>query len=212
MANLKSKVYENLRFRIITNDLKPGDKLNEKDLVKHYGLGRTPLREILLQLQSENLLQIIPRIGIIVTPIDIQQIKDIIEIRRELEGLAGELAVERITDEQLDELDAIYTKLNKTLTSEKKDFEKLTQYDLAFHDKVYEATHNKVLRSTLLSLSRTTSRLWYHIAFQNNNLSYQFEDLGTILEHLKNHDTANARSALRNHLDRFVNKMKYHLF
>ncbi|SDP83273.1 GntR family transcriptional regulator [Desulforhopalus singaporensis] len=214
MANPKSKdkVYENLQYRIITNSLKPGDMLNEKDLVEHYKIGRTPLREVLLQLQTENLLQIIPRVGIIVAQIDIQEIKDIIEMRRELEGLAGQLAAERVTGEQLEELKKIYQKLKKYLASENQDIEKLAQYDQNFHDKLYEATQNKTLKSTLLSLNRTTSRFWYHIAFQNSDLSYQFEDLETILEYVENRDATNARKALRNHLDRVVTKMKNYLF
>ncbi|SDP64252.1 GntR family transcriptional regulator [Desulforhopalus singaporensis] len=214
MANPKpkDKVYENLQYRIITNSLKPGDMLNEKDLVEHYRIGRTPLREVLLQLQTENLLQIIPRVGIIVAQIDIQQIKDIIEMRRELEGLAGQMAAERVTGEQLEELKNIYQKLKKCLASENQDVEKLAQYDQNFHHKLYEATQNKTLKSTLLSLNRTTSRFWYHIAYQNNDLSYQFEDLETILEYVEKRDATNARKALTNHLDRVVTKMKNHLF
>jgi DNA-binding GntR family transcriptional regulator len=72
MATLKEQVYQHVKYRIITQDLKPGQQLNEKDLMKRYAIGRTPLREILIDLQHDGLIQRFPRSGTIVAPMDLE--------------------------------------------------------------------------------------------------------------------------------------------
>ena len=88
---LKKKVYEDIRYRIITQDLPPGELLKEKELMTYYGIGRSPLRDIFIELQREGLIRRIPRAGTWVAPLDMNFVKQIAEVRIALEGLAGEL-------------------------------------------------------------------------------------------------------------------------
>ena len=104
MTSKKDETYKNLRYRIITHELKPMESLNDKILMDHYDIGRTPLREVMLQLQRDGLIQRFSRSGTVVSPVDIHIYKQTIEIRMVLEGLAGELAAERISEEQLEAL------------------------------------------------------------------------------------------------------------
>ena len=78
MRQLKVEAYQNIRFRIITHDLRPGELLNEKNLMKEYQIGRSPLREILIELQRDGLIQRFPRSGTLVTPIDLHLFKQVI--------------------------------------------------------------------------------------------------------------------------------------
>ena len=59
----KEEAYEELRVRIVTNGVAPGEILNEKDLMAELAIGRSPLREILFRLQEENLIKPLPRLG-----------------------------------------------------------------------------------------------------------------------------------------------------
>ena len=104
---LKEEAYEELRVLIVTNGVAPGDILNEKDLMARLSIGRSPLREILFRLQEENLIKPLPRLGYMVTTVDIFEVRELVELRRELEGYAGFLAAQRITNEQLEDLRTI---------------------------------------------------------------------------------------------------------
>ena len=87
--NDKEKTYYAIREGIITTRIKPGERLKEKELMDAYGIGRTPLREITFQLRQEGLIEIIPQVGTHVTQIEIQEIRNVIEVRRWMEQLVG---------------------------------------------------------------------------------------------------------------------------
>ena len=89
---LNKNIYEHLRYRIITNELVAGQQLYEKELMQAYQIGRTPLREIFQELQRNGLIEIIPKLGTRVVTLDLRTLRETIQLRRELEGLAAELA------------------------------------------------------------------------------------------------------------------------
>jgi len=103
----KNEVYEAIRFQIISNVIQPGKIFNEKDLMEQFGIGRTPLRDVLLKLEEEALIRRLPRHGHMVMPVDVSEVRELVELRRELEGFAGSLAAERISQTQLQEMRAI---------------------------------------------------------------------------------------------------------
>jgi DNA-binding GntR family transcriptional regulator len=82
----KNEVYEEMRFQIISNAIQPGKILNEKDLMEQFGIGRTPLRDVLLKLETEELINALPRHGHMVMPMDVSEVRELVELRRELEG------------------------------------------------------------------------------------------------------------------------------
>lgn len=92
MQNVKYKpmanqAYEYLFNKIITCEYLPGQELNEKQLLEVTGLGRTPLREALLALQKEGLIEIFPRKGMRIPPFTEKQIKDLYQTRKLIEPL-----------------------------------------------------------------------------------------------------------------------------
>ena len=94
---LKDSVYNAIRTRIITQDLPPGSRINEKQFMDEYGIGKTPLREVFFRLQYDGLIRRFPRSGTIVAPLDFGELRDAAEIRLALEGLVGDLAAKLIT-------------------------------------------------------------------------------------------------------------------
>ena len=97
----RDEFYTAFKHDIITSKLKPGELLKEKQIMQDYGIGRLPMREIMVRLQQENLIETIPRMGTVVTRLDIKHMRDVVELRLELECVVAKLAAERITDEQL---------------------------------------------------------------------------------------------------------------
>lgn len=98
----RDEFYTAFKHDIITSKLKPGELLKEKQIMQDYGIGRLPMREIMVRLQQENLIETIPRMGTVVTRLDIKHMRDVVELRLELECVVAKLAAERITDEQLE--------------------------------------------------------------------------------------------------------------
>lgn len=93
----RDEFYTAFKHDIITSKLKPGELLKEKQIMQDYGIGRLPMREIMVRLQQENLIETIPRMGTVVTRLDIKHMRDVVELRLELECVVAKLAAERIT-------------------------------------------------------------------------------------------------------------------
>lgn len=89
---------------IVTLELPPGSVWSEADLSARLGIGRTPVREALQRLESEHLVEIVPRFGARVTQIDVMQQLLLVEMRRELERLVAVSAARRSTAEERREL------------------------------------------------------------------------------------------------------------
>ena len=144
---LRSRVFSELEQNIITGKYKPGMALNEKQLCEQLGVSRTPLREALSQLELEGLVESTPNKGAVVLGVSPQDIADIYTIKLELEGLAAFLAAERITTEELTELEET---VNMTeFYMGKGDVNKVVELDSRFHDIICKASKNRPLRSMM---------------------------------------------------------------
>ena len=207
MISKKDETYKDLRYRIITHDLKPMEPLNEKTLMDHYGLGRTPMREVLLQLQKDGLIQRFSRSGTIVSPVDIHIYRQNIEIRTVLEGLAGELAAKNITAGQLEALKQILKRVTALEEHESENLKELMQCEFDFHNLIYEATHNPKLISILHELHGVSARFWHYQIFSKQELLDQFIDHREVLDALKKRDGRRAGETLKNHIQNVLKKL-----
>lgn len=94
-ASASSLVESELRQAIIAMRLKPGEALNEKEIAARFGLSRTPVREAILRLKDDELIEIFPQSGTFVARIPIGKIPEAVVIRLALEGMAAEQAAKR---------------------------------------------------------------------------------------------------------------------
>ena len=207
MTSKKDETYKDLRYRIVTHELKPMAPLNEKALMDHYGLGRTPMREVLLQLQRDGLIQRFSRSGTIVSPVDINIYKHNIEIRTVLEGLAGELAAERITAEELEALGKILKQVSELEEQDCENLKELMQCEFDFHNLVYEATHNSKLINFLHELHGVSARFWHYQIFSKQELLDQYIDHREVFDALKKRDGRRAGETMKNHIRNVLKKL-----
>ena len=204
----KEEAYEKLRVRIVTNGVAPGEILKEKDLMAQLAIGRSPLREILFRLQEENLIKPLPRLGYMVTTLDISDVRELVELRRELEGFAGYLAAQRITPEQLEYLRDIIREA-ETETVEMQDVSNITEYfDTRFHSLLYQATGNQKLVKILQDLHIVMLRIWFHVGLGAIGFADQAHNLYKVLEALEQKDPQNARAAMEDHVDIYAAQIK----
>jgi DNA-binding GntR family transcriptional regulator len=203
----KKEVYETLRFQIVTNTIGPNKILNEKDLMEQFGVGRSPLRDVLFKLQEEELLITFPRLGYMVSPLDISEVRELVELRRELEGFAGALAAERITPSQLDELSKLIHEGDEL--PEGHEAQNISEFfDSQFHHIINEAAGNRKLTKILETLHIIMLRIWFHMGFEAMGFSKQAENFNEVLEALTNKDSAKTQHAMEEHVERYANKIR----
>ena len=204
----KEEVYEALRVRIVTNSVHPGQILNEKDLMASFGIGRSPLREMLFRLQEEGLLKPLPRLGYMVTTLNISEIRELVELRRELEGFAGQLAAERIAPEQVQRL----RELVRRAETENGDARPVTSisgyFDTQFHNLLYDATGNRKLFKILQDLHIVMLRIWFHVGFQAIGFAHQAENIRQVIDALDAGDPGLARAAMESHVDIYAARIR----
>lgn len=130
--SLKDTIYNAIMEDIFSMDYRPGDILNEKNLVEKYNCSKSPVREALISLCSDNVLRNIPRYGYEVVRLTVEDINEMIQFRFILEGGILRERYERITSTQMDRLEAIDEKCNR----ETSDVWKHWEYNTEFHLKL----------------------------------------------------------------------------
>ncbi|MBA7555416.1 HTH-type transcriptional repressor RspR [subsurface metagenome] len=112
---LSKKVYRVLKSKIIKGSFEPGDKLLENRISKQLGVSRTPVREALRQLAAAGFVKMIPNQAIIVNDISIKDLREVLQIRGVLEGLAAWLAAFLITKEKIKVLETCNENMEKLI-------------------------------------------------------------------------------------------------
>ena len=140
---LRDVVFNTLRQAILRGELKPGERLMESQLANKLGVSRTPIREALRKLELEGLVNMVPRKGAEVADITEKSLRDVLEVRKALEELSVQLACEKITEEEIEELKRVAERFKDTLDDQ--DVTKIAEADVAFHDVIYTATDNQKL-------------------------------------------------------------------
>jgi len=144
---LHSRVFNQIRNDILNGVYEPGESLIETKLSEELGVSRTPIREALRQLELEGLVQSVPNKGVTVKGVSAQDIQDIYTIRMLIEGLAARWAAEKITPEELEELQEAVD-LEEFYTT-KEDYGQLLRFDTRFHDIIFRASKSMPLMHTL---------------------------------------------------------------
>lgn len=203
------QLYEILKNKIVHLEYNPGQVLNEADIASEFGLSRTPVRKAFEQLKNNNLLNIIPRYGVQVAPIDFKYMKSLFEVDRVLEGFAARLAADRIPDEKIGDLEAIIERI-KNYDIEK-DYKQMIMEDEKFHETIFESCENPCLVEILYNLHMHTERLWFYVQKDITDINLFLDTLPKIVQALKEKDADRAEQEAIRHVDVFVEKIRQEL-
>lgn len=110
---LREKILESIREAILRGQLKPGEKVAEPELAERFGISRTPIREAFRQLESEGYLTVIPRKGAVVAQLSERDIEEFYAIKSVLEGFAARMAALKMSEKEIEKLEAINEKLEQ---------------------------------------------------------------------------------------------------
>ncbi len=165
---LRDVVFNTLRQAILRGELKPGERLMEIQLANKLGVRRTPIREALRKLELEGRVNMVPRKGAEVADITEKSLRDVLEVRKALEELSVQLACEKITEEEIEELKRVAERFKDTLNDQ--DVTKIAEADVAFHDVIYTATDNQKLILLLNNLREQMYR--YRVEYLKKEEAY----------------------------------------
>ena len=192
---LRDVVFNTLREAILKGDLKPGERLMELQLASKLGVSRTPIREAIRMLEQEGLAVTTPRKGAEVAKMTL---KDVLEIRDALDELAVRIACQKISDEQLKQLEDMKELFEKS--TQTGNVKKIAEADVTFHDVIYEATGNPKLVTLLNNLREQVYRYRVEYIKDPKNYPTLIAEHEAILESLKNRDVKNAVEAMHVHV------------
>ena len=179
VRRLTDTAYHAIKQDILACELAPGAEVTERELGERYGLGKAPLREALIRLRHEGLLQSIPRSGYRIMPVTIQDVQDIFALRLLLEPAAARQATGRIDESLLKELNELcrsgYTPGDRTSESS------FLRANRQFHVAIADASGNHRLARTLGHLLEETERLFHlGLAVRDRTEEMQHEHAGLV--------------------------------
>lgn len=202
---LREIVFETLREAIINATLKPGERLMEIQLAEEMGVSRTPVREAIRKLELEGFVVMVPRKGAYVAGISMKDIADVFEIRAAMEGLAAGLAAERITEEELEQLERILVKVGECVNNS--DLEKLIEVDTEFHDTLFKASRNERLVQIVSNLREQIQRFRTASLATPGRMQFALQEHKNIVEAVSDRNVELAQSLAREHIENAENSM-----
>ncbi len=204
-------IYHSILDRILFFEYPPGHILNEKGLAEEFGVSRTPIREVLSRLEWEQLVRIIPRTGAIVTDIEFQKMTHVFQIRLEIEDLAGRLAGQKVTPEQLKRIANVRDECRELF--DRRNQKDLVKLDFKFRDVLYDAANNPVLKTISQYLYHLTVRLSYALFERGDwaeGVQASLDEYSQVYEALAKRDAEATgklrRKWLRIHIERIKSK------
>jgi DNA-binding GntR family transcriptional regulator len=199
--SLRDMAYEAIKRQIVACDLKPGEALTVSDLATAFNLGRTPVIQAIDRLTIEGLVKVMPRKGIVVSPISLDDFIAIIEMRLLNETQAVRWASERAGSDEIGRmkgnLDAIWVAAKRSNISD------FIDLDREFHRLIARASRNGILSEFLAGLHDKSLRFWF-ISLRAPDHNFRVcEQHAAILDAIRNHDPKAAEKAMRDHISSF---------
>jgi DNA-binding GntR family transcriptional regulator len=152
-------IYLNLKEAILANQLKANERINEKELAKQFHVSRTPVREAVLRLAAEGFVKIDSYRRAIVREISYEELREILEVLSALDRLAISLAIDCMTQNDINKLDKITERMNKACKLNK--VEKYMSLNAEFHNELWKFVPNKILREILYLVRDKKDRYSY---------------------------------------------------
>lgn len=202
---MKEDIADKIRGKVIFHEFDPGEKISEETLAEEFSVSRTPIREALIKLSSEQLVDIIPNRGAYASKIDPTRVDDIMRIRKRLIGLAGRLAAKRVKDKQISEMESLLNSIE-----EAEETEELVKLDWEFHQLINQAAGSEFLANMLASLRNHAIRI--NLFPEENSFYHSFSgDFSDFIEALTKRDDEVCEKILVNHVDNFAEAIEYKL-
>ena len=206
--SLKERAYAEIKHRVITCGFRPGEELSEYAVATLLKIGRTPVHQAFDRLHIEGLVDVQPRKGIVVRPINLDEVIEIIETRLLNECFAVRLAAERASSAEILAIRQVLQRADAAVKGG--NVERMMLLDRDFHQLIARAAHNTVLADVLLRLHERSLRLWFISLGASDHQASVQEQHDRIFRAISHRDANAAEAAMRVHIDSFrQNVLRY---
>ncbi|QWW72099.1 GntR family transcriptional regulator [Rhizobium sp. WYJ-E13] len=206
-TKISEQAYQYLRSLILARELGPGDVFTERKLAEQINASRTPLRAAINRLVGEGLVSRLSNGSIVIRQVAIEELMEILVIRRLLEGEAAAQAAHRSTPGSVD---AILEKSRAIAADPSLDFDPFWEYDDEFHLFIADASGKPLLAQHIRNL-RDKARM-AHVVRMEKNFEQQALEHIAVLEAVADKKPEEARQAMAIHIDRVRERFMRWLF
>jgi DNA-binding GntR family transcriptional regulator len=207
--SLRDIAYDEIKHRITTCAFAPGDYLNEASVSALLGIGRTPVHQALDRLMLEGMVEVMPRKGVIVKPVSLDEVLQIIEVRLLNETYAARLAAEHADDNDLAMLTDIMNRTEQWAAV--RNIEQLMLLDRDFHNCLAQAARNNVLAELLRRLQDRSLRFWFISLKAPGHHATVLAEHAAVLSAVRARDPDGAAGAMRTHIESFRRNVTHHI-
>ncbi|TFZ02801.1 GntR family transcriptional regulator [Ramlibacter henchirensis] len=201
--NIGLAVYEKLRVKAIGHDFLPGERLNEVELAREFGVSRTPLREALNRLTTEGFLRSIPGKGFFFRELDPKEIFDLYELRAAIEVAAVRLAVQRASTE---DVNALAKMVEDASAQEDCEVSDLIAADEAFHSRLIALAGNSEMSRVVLNINaRIQFVRWINVDKLSKRATHK--DHRAVIQALRQRDAEACAGLLQKHISRRLDEI-----
>lgn len=201
-ATAAAAIYAELREEIVSLARRPGDAIVEKEIAAARGVSRTPVREAILRLADESLIDIFPQSGTFVSRIPIAALPEAIIIRKALEETTARLAAERATPGQIAEIDAILKRQREV--AGRGDQQAFHAADEAFHAAVAEAAGHPRIWTVVQQVKVQVDRVRQLTLPQKGRMTLVIREHAFVAAAIRRHDPDAAAERMGAHLERLL--------
>ena len=196
--SLHEHIVDILREMVLEGQLKPNERILELELSRKLNVSRTPMREALKVLAAEQLVELQPSRGAVVTAVRIEEIVECFEVLEALDAAIGERAASRIADAELRELEAVHRDMLGHHRAGRRG--KYFELNQAVHARLAAGTHNKSLVATHLQYSRKIARVRYAANFSKIRWDESVGEHEKIIVALRRRDGEALSRLMRDHM------------
>lgn len=196
---LRDVVVDNIRQAIVSGQFPAGMRLMELQLAEEMGVSRTPVREAIRKMELEGLVVMIPHRGAYVADISIQDINEVYQIRTALDVLAVGLAAERISDEEVKEMQVLLDADIPLIDA--RNYPKIIENDTAFHDVIYRASRNRRCMNIISNLREQITAIRGRSMPYPGRLVDMIKEHQNIIDALAERNVEKAQRAVRIHME-----------
>jgi DNA-binding GntR family transcriptional regulator len=195
-GTLADRAYGLLKHGILHGEFPEGGFLREAEILARYAIGRTPFREACNRLHNEQLLEAVPRRGYFVPELSFRGVRDLLEMRIILEGIAAELAALRAEPGETAELESCYGEALRAARGAKS-LDRLIESNQRFHLQIAKMSHNREFENLLRGVLERSIRLVYLAASGSKQVPKDIETLlKPIVDAIRRKNPAAARKAV----------------
>jgi DNA-binding GntR family transcriptional regulator len=197
-AALHEQVAQRLRQMLLEGRIAPGAKLNERELSELLKVSRTPLREAIKMLAAEGLVELLPNRGAVAVSLGEQDVHNTFEVMAALEAQSGELAAQRITAQELAEIQAMHFEMMAAYT--RRDLPAYYNINMRVHNAINAAAKNPVLTQVYNQVNARLQALRFRSNQDGDKWKRAVKDHEKMIEALAARDGAAMRDVLLAHL------------